>query len=1040
MNKSRIFVHLSLLNRLVKTLIDSSVTRNIIFESYVKKFNVSLIKKTKFYYMRTINKNQTTKVQYEIKSLWIRNNEHKERIIFDVIKTQRDIYLDIFWLNKWNSKIEWATMRVKIENHLLNVFKRLIELKRNLNFLTRKWRIKKKISIKNEVSRLFQKFREVLKKSKRELSLSTHITKNHEIILTNSKKLKVESIYELNDEQSNVLRKYIDHNLAKEYIRHFKFKTKQSIMFVSKKSREFKLCVDFKRVNAITQKNKYSLSLLANLKSKLEKTKWFIKLNLRDVFNFFKIKTRNEWEIAFKTKYELFEYLMMSFELINAFAILQRVVNKTLYDYLDIFVIVYMNDVLIFSKTKEKHEQHIVKVLKRFQEHNLKVKEEKSKFFKQEVTFLEYVIQFERIEMKANKLKAIKKWSISKNKKDIQSFLNFIEFYQNMTKEYAKKIVSLTNLLRNDTRFEWTRLQNETLKNLKRDFATKKVLKIYDSNENTFLFIDAFDRALESCIVQKEKPLEYYFKKLTLAKVNYITTDKEMLVIIANLVYWKIYIQEAKKNIIVYTNHKNLLSLLHDKELNQRQLRWTKKITHYDFEIKHIKEIDNTIVDTLNRRANYEATKKIFRSLLRKNEAMLERAKASKKICDIIRQVHDSKTSKHQDVIKTLKRMQKTTNMHILKKHVEKYIKNCSKCAMTKTSRLDQIEKFQLLKLSKHSYQNIALNFIIELSKSKDFTTKVTYDMIMIVIDEFTKHVKFISCKITMTAKQLAFLLLRTIFFENEISKKIISNKNKLFTFKFMKRLTQAFETKQAMSIFFHSQTNEQTKRMNQTLKTYLRIYCSNEKEDWVKLLFTTQMTINFSYNENMRITLNELLHERIIKQSVLTTTFNLATQSFANKMKSNWNKIKVKLKQVKKKMKQRVNTKRRDHEIQEEDKILLSIKNLTNKKLNKSFIEIFQVEKINDITTTLKLSNTEIFLKFHVELLKKALARTFLIKDWFYERKKKYEIEYILDERTKTNEFLIKWKSFSNEKNTWKLKKHLKHAQEVLRKFKKAT
>ena len=129
------------------------------------------------------------------------------------------------------------------------------------------------MSIKNEVSRLFQRFREVLKKSKKELSLSTHITKDHEIILTNSKKLKVESIYELNDEQSSVLRKYIDHNLAKEYIRHFKFKTRQSIMFVSKKSSELKLCVDFKKVNAITQKNKYSLLLLANLKSKLKKTK-----------------------------------------------------------------------------------------------------------------------------------------------------------------------------------------------------------------------------------------------------------------------------------------------------------------------------------------------------------------------------------------------------------------------------------------------------------------------------------------------------------------------------------------------------------------------------------------------------------------------------------------------------------------------------------------------------------------------------------------------------------------------------------------------
>ena len=243
-----------------------------------------------------------------------------------------------------------------------------------------------------------------------------------------------------------------------------------------------------------------------------------------------------------------------------------------------------------------------------------------------------------------------------------------------------------------------------------------------------------------------------------------------------------------KKNHSLHKSQ-NLLSFLHDKKLNQRQMRWAKKITHYDFEIKHIKRTNNIVVDVLNRRANYEATKKISKSLLKRNETMLKRAKTFEKIWDVIRQAHDSRTSKHQNVIKTLKRVQKTTNMHILKKHVEKFIKNCSKCAMTKIDRLEQINKLQSLKSSKRSYQNIALNFIIKFSKSKNLTTKVTYDMIMIVINEFIKHAKFISCKITMIAKQLTFLLLKTIYCEDEISKKIISYRDKLFIFKFMRRL-----------------------------------------------------------------------------------------------------------------------------------------------------------------------------------------------------------------------------------------------------------
>ena len=127
------------------------------------------------------------------------------------------------------------------------------------------------MTVTNEVSQLLKRFQEVLKESKEELFLSIHTQENHEIILTNSKKLKTESIYELNDEKSIVLRKYTDHNLTKEYIRHFKFRTEQPILFTLKKSKELKLCVNFRRINALTQKNKYSLLLMTDLKIRINK-------------------------------------------------------------------------------------------------------------------------------------------------------------------------------------------------------------------------------------------------------------------------------------------------------------------------------------------------------------------------------------------------------------------------------------------------------------------------------------------------------------------------------------------------------------------------------------------------------------------------------------------------------------------------------------------------------------------------------------------------------------------------------------------------
>ena len=160
---------------------------------------------------------------------------------------------------------------------------------------------------------------------------------------------------------------------------------------------------------------------------------------------------------------------------------------------------------------------------------------------------------------------------------------------------------------------------------------------------------------------------------------------------------------------------------------------------------------------------------------------------------------------RHQRITKTFKKVQETTNVFVLKKHVKDYIKKCSECAMRKTERLDQIKKLQILKTLEYSYQNIALNFIIELSEFTDLITQTLYDMITTIMNRFTKHARFISCKMMMTAEQLMFLLLRTMFCENDISKKIMSNRDKLFTFKFMKELIQTLEIKQTISTSFHS-------------------------------------------------------------------------------------------------------------------------------------------------------------------------------------------------------------------------------------------
>lgn len=254
-----------------------------------------------------------------------------------------------------------------------------------------------------------------------------------------------------------------------------------------------------------------------------------------------------------------------------------------------------------------------------------------------------------------------------------------------------------------------------------------------------------------------------------------------------------------------------------------------------------------------------------------------------------------------------------------------------------------------------------------------------------------------------------------------------------------MKGLTKAVGMEQAMSTSFHPQTDGQTERMNQTLETYLRIHCSEEGEDWVQLLPTAQMAINSSHNEDVQTTPDELLHGKALRQELVSSTSNPAAQTFVNKMKNNWDKARARIQKAKEKVKERVDKSRRNHDIQKGDKVLLSTKNLTDKKLDRPYVGAFEVQDIKGTTAHLKLPATGIFPKFHVGLLRKAPDGVPLAKDWHYQKKEEYEIEKIIDENKQTDEFLIKWKGFPDEENTWKPKRHLKNAQGSLRKFRKA-
>ena len=217
-------------------------------------------------------------------------------------------------------------------------------------------------------------------------------------------------IYNLSPTELEVLREYIDENLANGFIQHSRSPASAPIFFVKKKDGTLRMVMDYRGLNKVTIRNRYALPLISSLLERLSGVKYFTKLDLRGAYNLVRIRPGDEWKTAFRTRYGHFEYTVMPFGLTNAPTVFQHMANDIFRDFLDIFIIVYLDDILIYSKTQEEHEIHVRQVLQRLREYGLYAKLEKCSFDQCQVEFLGYIVSSNGISMDPSKVQKILDW------------------------------------------------------------------------------------------------------------------------------------------------------------------------------------------------------------------------------------------------------------------------------------------------------------------------------------------------------------------------------------------------------------------------------------------------------------------------------------------------------------------------------------------------------------------------------------------------------------------------------------------------------
>ncbi len=438
--------------------------------------------------------------------------------------------------------------------------------------------------------------------------MSLHQAHDHVIHLKENAQFSVFALYDISRDEILELRRYLNENLSKDFIQVSRFQTIISVLFVKKFKEELCFCMNYQDLNAIIVKNWYSLFLISETLNHLSWAKIFIKLNIISAFSQLWIKEEDETFIVFRTRFELFKYLVMLFDLYNESVSFQKYINNILCKHLNKFCTAYLNDILIYFNNELEHEIHVKLILRKLREANLQMNIIKCKFHVIQVLYLELIIIIKEIKMNSFKINIIVNWFILINVKNIQSFLDFTNFYRRFIYDYSKIAISLTRLIRKDVLFVWSQKCQIAFNILKKVFTFKIILCHYNSNHKIVIKINASNYVFKNILFQYDEneilySVAYFSKKHNLVECNYEIYNKEFMIIVCTFKKWWSKLKDSIYSVEMITNHKNLDYFMSTKQLSYHQACWSEFLSKFNYHIAYcFNKIDNKL-NALTRRS-----------------------------------------------------------------------------------------------------------------------------------------------------------------------------------------------------------------------------------------------------------------------------------------------------------------------------------------------------------------------------------------------------------------------------------------------------
>ncbi|KAA0061189.1 ty3-gypsy retrotransposon protein [Cucumis melo var. makuwa] len=582
------------------------------------------------------------------------------------------------------------------------------------------------------------------------------------------------------------------------------------VLFVKKKDGSMRLCIDYRELNKVTVKNRYPLPRIDDLFDQLQGATVFSKIDLRSGYHQLRIKDGDVPKTAFRSRYGHYEFIVMSFGLTNAPAVFIDMINRVFREFLDTFVIVFIDDILIYSKTEAQHEEH-----------------------------LRHVVSKARVSMDPAKIEAVTSWPRPSTVSEVRSVLGLAGYYRRFVENFSRIATPLTQLTRKGAPFIWSKACEDSFQSLKQKLVTAPVLTVPDGLGSFVIYSDASKKGLGCVLIQQGKVVAYASRQLKSHEQTYLTHNLELAAMVFALKIWSHYLYTEK--IQIFTDHKSLKYFFTQKELNMRQRRWLELVKDYDCEILYHPCKTNVVADAFSRKVSHSAAlitrqAPLHRDLERaeivvsvgavtmqlaqltvqptlrqkiidaqsndpylvEKRGLVEAGQAvefsiyfyggllfERRLCvpsdsavktELLSEAHNSPFSMHPGSTKMYQNLKQVYWWRNMKREMVEFVSKCLVCQQVKAPRQKPVGLLQPLSILEWKWENVSMDFITGLPRTlRGFT------VIWVVVDRLTKLAHFIPGKSTYTASKWAQLYMSEIVRLHEVPVSIVSDRDACF-------------------------------------------------------------------------------------------------------------------------------------------------------------------------------------------------------------------------------------------------------------------